>query len=357
MTASRQIMFWGAGLVAFGFALSLLAPVLLPFVVGFAVAYFLDPAMVRLGRLGLNRTLATVLLLSVFFAVIFLAVALIAPRLQGQVIEFANQAPAVIKALQERLMGAVARLTATLSPADIERIKSAAGGFAGDVLKFAGQFLSGLWSGGLALVNLLSLIFISPVVAFYFLRDWDRIVAKIDGWLPRDHAGTIRRLVGEADAMIAGYVRGMAVVCLILAVFYAGALSLIGLKFGLVIGLVAGFISFIPFVGAAAGFVASVGFAVVQFGDPVMVGITAGVFVFGQILEGNFLTPNLVGDRIQLHAVWVIFALLAGGLLFGFVGVLLAVPMAAVIGVLARFFIGGYLKSPLYRGAGPEGGA
>lgn len=355
MTASRQIAFWGIGLIVFGVALSLLGPVLLPFVVGIAVAYFLDPALVWLGRRRVNRTLATLLVLSVFFSVIVLVIALLAPLVQSQVVEFVHKAPEVIKDLQARFMAVVARVSAELSPADVERLKSAAGGFVGDALKFAGGLVAKLWSGGLALLNLLSLIFISPVVAFYVLRDWDRIVATVDGWLPRDHAPTIRRLVGEADAMIAGYVRGMALVCVILAALYGTALSLIGLDFGLIIGLVAGLISFIPFVGAAAGFVAGVGFAIVQFGDPLPIALTAAVFVLGQVLEGNFLTPKLVGERIRLHAVWVIFALLAGGLLFGFVGVLLAVPAAAVIGVLARFFIGEYLKSPLYRGRGGDG--
>ncbi|MFM2130418.1 MAG: hypothetical protein RL477_1964 [Pseudomonadota bacterium] len=352
MTASRQLAFWGIGLVVFGLAVDLLAPVLLPFVVGIAVAYFLDPVLVWMGRWKINRTLATVLILTLFFAAIVLAIVLLAPLVQSQVVDFAQKAPDVIKALQERVMRAIAQLSASLSPADMERLKSAAGGFAGDALKFAGGVLARLWSGGVAILNLLSLIFISPVVAFYVLRDWDRIVGTVDGWLPRDHAPTVRRLVREADDMIAGYVRGMAMVCLILAAFYGAALSMIGLDFGLIIGMVAGFISFIPFVGAAGGFVASVGFAIVQFGQPLPVVLVAAVFVVGQVLEGNVLTPKLVGERIRLHAVWVIFALLAAGLLFGFVGVLLAVPAAAVIGVLMRFFLGEYLKSPLYRGRG-----
>lgn len=352
MTASRQLMFWGIGLIFFGLLLDLLSPVLLPFVVGIAVAYFLDPALIWLGRFKLNRTLATLLVLALFFSIIALALAVILPVAQRQIADFALKAPDVIKTLQEHVMRLAARLSAELSPQDVERLKSAAGAMVGDALKFAGTFAGKLWSGGLALLNLLSLIFISPVVAFYVLRDWDKIVAKVDGWLPRDHAPTIRRLVKDADTMIAGYVRGMAIVCLVLAVFYGTALSAIGLDFGLIIGLVAGFISFIPFVGAAAGFVASVGFAIVQFGAPMPVALVAAVFVIGQVLEGNVLTPKLVGERIGLHAVWVIFALLAGGLLFGFVGVLLAVPLAAVIGVLSRFFIGQYLNSPFYRGHG-----
>lgn len=356
MSSSRQAAIWGIGLIVFGLALNVLAPVLLPFVAGFAVAYFLDPVVVWLGRHKVNRTVATLSVLVLFFAAIVLVLALVMPLVQGQIVEFARQLPDLLKTLQERLMVLMAQLSAELSSIDVERLKSAAGTVAGDVLKFAGQLAGKIWSGGWAFINLLSLIFISPVVAFYVLRDWDHIVSKVDGWLPRDHADTIRRLVVDADAMIAGYMRGMAIVCLILATVYGVALSLIGLDFGLVIGLIAGFISFIPFIGAAVGFVVAVGVAIAQFGAPGPIALTAAVFIAGQILEGNFLTPKLVGERIRLHAVWVIFALLAGGLLFGFVGVLLAVPVAAVIGVLARFFIGEYLESALYKGRGGDSG-
>lgn len=350
MTATRQLVFWSVGIVLLGLALHILSPIMLPFVVGLAVAYFLDPAVIWLGRHKVNRTLATIMILTLFFGAILLVLAFIAPLVQAQVVDFVKQAPEVFGRFQDLVARLLARASQELSPENIEQLKAAAGGLAGNAIKFTGELVTKLWSGGLAFLNLLSLIFISPVVAFYVLRDWDRIVAKVDGWLPRDHAPTIRRLVGEADAMIAGYVRGISTVCVILAVFYGGALTAIGLDFGLVIGLVAGLISFIPFVGATVGFIVSVGVAIVQFGEVTPVALTAGIFVVGQVLEGNFLTPKLVGDRIQLHPVWVIFALLAGGLLFGFVGVLLAVPVAAVVGVLARFFINEYLKSRIYRG-------
>ena len=352
MTPARQALIWGGGLIVIGFALKVLAPILLPFVVGFAVAYFLDPIVQWLDKRGVGRPSATILVLVVFSAVVILVLMLVLPLVQGQVVSFAQKAPDMFRLLQDRVMDLVARVSAQLSAGDVERLKAAAGGVAGDVLKFVGALAARAWSGGLAFLNLLSLIFISPVVAFYILRDWDKIVTKVRGWLPRDHVKTIEGLVREADAMIAGFVRGMAMVCLILAAFYGTALTLIGLEFGLVVGLIAGLISFIPFVGAAVGFVVSVGLAMVQFSDLMPIALTAGVFIAGQVIEGNFLTPKLVGERIQLHAVWVIFALLAGGLLFGFVGVLLAVPIAAVIGVLVRFFIGRYLASPLYGGNG-----
>lgn len=352
MTPSRQALFWILGLVAFGLLIRLFSPVLLPFVAGFAIAYFFDPVVDKLGTMRVNRTWATSLVLLVFFLLFVLAIFLLAPVLQQQLADFSAKLPKLLEAAQARLTVFITRLSAELSAADLERIKSAAGGFAGDAFKFVGRVLSNIWSGGLAFFNLLSLIFITPIVAFYILRDWPVIVKTIDSWLPRDHAPTIRSLVREADEMVSGFVRGMGAVCFILAAFYGLALSLIGLDFGLVIGVGAGLISFVPFVGAIAGFVAAVGMALFQYSEWTPIVLVAGVFVAGQVLEGNFLTPTLVGGRIRLHPVWIMFALLAGGTVAGFVGVLLSVPVAAVIGVLLRFLAKQYVASSIYRGHG-----
>lgn len=350
MKMSQQVLFWLGGLVAFGLFLKIFSAVLLPFIVGFAIAYFLDPVVEKLGALRLNRTLATSVVLILFFLIFGITLVLLLPVLERQFVDFTAKVPELLSAAQEKFAMLVSRLSQELSPQDVERIKGAAGGFAGDALKLIGQVIGKIWSGGLAVFNLLSLIFITPIVAFYILRDWPVIVETIDSWLPRDHAPTIRKLVVEADEMISGFVRGMGVVCLVLASFYGMALSLTGLDFGLVIGISAGLISFIPFVGALLGFLAAVGMALVQYSDWGHIAIVAGVFVVGQILEGNVLTPKLVGDRIRLHPVWIIFALLAGGSVAGFVGMLVAVPVAAVIGVLVRFATGRYVGSLIYRG-------
>lgn len=350
MIVSRRDFIWAAALLFTLLGLHLLSPILLPFVVGAAVAYFFDPVVERLNRRRMSRALGAWLVLIVFFLLAGLLLFFLFPLLESQIVELARRLPHLLRVLQDRIAAFIGTVGAELSPADIERIKDAAGGVVDDAAKIVGNLLGDLWNSGLALVNLLSLIFISPLVAFYMLRDWDRIVTKIDSWLPRQHADTIRALARECDDMISAFIRGAGTVCLILAVYYGVALTVIGLEFGLVIGIVAGLISFIPFVGAAAGFVAAVGVAVVQFGDMLPVVMTAGVFVVGQALEGNFLTPALIGGRIRLHPVWVIFAILAGGLLFGFVGVLLAVPVAAVIGVLFRYGIARYLESRLYLG-------
>ena len=223
--------------------------------------------------------------------------------------------------------------------------------FAARVAAWVGAILASIWSGGLALVNVLSLLVVTPIVAFYMLNDWDLMIAKVDSWLPRDHAPTIRALASSIDGAMAGFIRGQGTVCLLLGLFYAVALSVAGLNFGLLIGLGAGLLSFIPYVGSIVGGVLAIGMALVQFWPEwIPIAIIIAIFAAGQFIEGNFLSPYLVGNRIGLHPVWLMFALFAFGYLFGFVGLLLAVPLAAAAGVLVRFALQQYLNSPLYLG-------
>ena len=203
---------------------------------------------------------------------------------------------------------------------------------------------------------MLSLLVITPLVAFYLLRDWDLITEKIDVWLPRRAQPKIREQAGAIDDTLAAFVRGQSSVCLILALFYGIGLTLVGLKSGLLVGFGAGFISFVPYVGAAVGLTVGLVIALFQFSEWLPIVIVAAIFLVGQTLESYVFTPKLVGNRVGLHPVWVIFALLAGGTLFGFTGVLLAVPMAAITGVLTRFAISRYLVSPLYDDGAVETG-
>ena len=214
-------------------------------------------------------------------------------------------------------------------------------------------FLASLWSGGRTLFSVLSLLVITPVVAFYLLCDWDRLVATVDGWIPLPYRDTVRRLAREIDQAIAGFVRGQAVICLILAAFYAVGLTLAGLHYGFMLGLLTGFMSFIPYVGALTGFLVATGVAIAQFWpDITAILLVVGVFVIGQGLEGYVLSPKLVGAKVGLHPVWLMFALIAFGYLLGFVGLLIAIPLAAAIGVLLRFALRKYIESPLYTGGG-----
>ena len=350
----RPFWFWGGVAVAVIGLIYLFQPVLLPFVAGILLAYLLDPPVNRLTRLGLGRGWATLAVLSVF-AILFVGVILmIVPMLQEQIAELITKLPDLIAALREKLGGLLSMLQSRVSPQDMAKIQDAVGGKAGDIFGMIPGLLGGLLTQGLALFNVLSLIFITPIVAFYMMRDWPIIVATVDGWLPKRQAPTIRRLLVEMDQKLSGYIRGVSMICLILAVFYGTALSAVGLNFGLVVGLIAGLMSFIPFVGAIFGFLVSVGLAIAQFSEWTSVALVAGIFLIGQAAEGNFLQPLLVGRQVNLHAVWIIFALLAGGAVFGFLGVLLAVPFAVVIAVLVRFAIEQYRESPLYLGEPPK---
>ena len=209
-------------------------------------------------------------------------------------------------------------------------------------------------ASSLQVLDIVVIMLVTPVVAFYLLLDWDGFVAKIDSWLPRRNAGTVRQLAHEIDVVLAGFVRGQSAVCLILGIFYAIALMVVGLPFGFLIGMFAGLISFIPFVGSFVGGVLSIGIAIFTFWeDPVWIFVVAGIFGFGQFVEGNILSPNLIGKSVGLHPVILILALSVFGALFGFAGLLVAVPLAAAIGVLGRFAVDQYLASPLYSGLLP----
>ena len=238
-----------------------------------------------------------------------------------------------------------------LPPLSLRDLKAEATQWVGQALAIIGAVAGRLAYGGVAVINLLGLLFLTPVVTFYLLRDWEKVLAAIDGCLPLDHADTIRELARRSNEAIAGYVRGQALVCLSLGTIYAVGLTLVGLEFGFVIGLIAGIISFIPFVGTLVGATLAIGMALAQF-PPDWMGVVkvAIVFLVGQALEGNVLSPKLVGDRVGLHAVWIMFALMAGGSLLGFVGVLVAVPIAAVVGVVVRYLLERYRTSWIYRG-------
>jgi len=270
------------------------------------------------------------------------------PILQSQVLDFASRLPHYMDLLRGRAEDLLALVQARLSPEDVARLRDAVGGLAGGAVGWLGRVATQVWAGGLALINLLSLIVITPIVTFYLLRDWDRIVERLDHWLPRRHRATIREQLAEINKTLAGFARGQAIVCLGLGVFYGIGLTLVGLEFGLIVGLGTGIISFVPYFGMLTGLVVGMGLAFAQFDTWLPIVMVAGIFVAGQIVEGNFVTPKLVGDQVGLHPVWMIFALLAGGALFGFVGVLVSVPAAATIGVLLRFGLGRYLASPLY---------
>ncbi len=359
MTLSRekQALFWFMGFVVFAVVLHSLSSILLPFVAGMTIAYFLDPVAARLEEWGASRALATTAIVAAFFVAVFGLLLVLFPMLQAQVIALAALLPGLIDTIRDYAEPLLERLRADLSPEAVERLKAAADAYAGTVIKWIAGMAAGIWRGGVAFFNLLSLAVITPIVAFYLLRDWDLIIERLDSHLPRRGADTIREQCRAIDDIIAGFVRGQASVCLVLAFWYGTALTVAGLESGLLVGIGTGAISFIPYLGAATGLVVGVAIAAAQFSDWMNVGMVALIFIIGQTAESYVLTPRLVGGRIGLHPVWIIFALLAGGALLGFTGVLLAVPAAAVIGVLIRFGLGRYLESPFFHGGPAKGNA
>lgn len=357
MSTERQVALWAFALLVVLFGLLyVLRDILAPFVAGMAAAYLLDPVCDRLERWGLSRTLATVVVTAAFFLVLLAILLWLAPVVYGQILTLVNRLPGYFQQLGEQFRPLLEQIAGRLEGGDLAGISPNVGEHVGTVLGWVTAALKTVLSGGLALVNLLALLFITPIVAFFLLRDWDDIVGRLDKWLPRPWAGVIREQAALIDETLAGFVRGQALVCLFLGTFYAVVLTVVGLDFGITIGLFTGILSFIPYVGTTFGFVTSIAVAFAQFSEWLPIFLVAGLFIAGQAIEGNFLTPKLVGDRVGLHPVWVIFALLAGGSLFGFVGVLLAIPVAAVIGVLARFVLGRYLNSQYYRGGLPVSG-
>ena len=347
MNYGRQAMFWLLTFLVLAGLLWLLSEVLLPFVAGLALAYLQVPLADRLERMGMNRTLAALLIVTVVMVALIAVLLLVLPLLVQQLAQFMASLPDHISKVRQIATDWLNWLqsgetTMTLS----------------EVLKQASAWLTGfaysLWAGGKALVSFVSILIITPVVTFYFIVDWHGMLEVVDSWVPLRHRDTVRQIAREIDVAISGFVRGQLIVCLMLGLYYVIALWLVGLHFALLIGIVAGLITFVPYIGSLTGLLVATSVAVAQFWPEWewVVGVVA-IFLVGQFVEGNILAPKLVGERVGLHPVWLIFAMFAFGYLFGFVGLLLAVPIAAAIGVLVRFGLKRYLASPIYTGGQP----
>ena len=342
----QQAKYWGIAVVVFVLAMWFLGNVILPFILGGAIAYFLDPVADRLQRLGLSRMSAVIDITLSVILVFALVLVLVVPTLVNQAMALFEIAPQLARDLQGFFTERFPSLFDADSPARQTLI-----GLGETIRERGAAMVETLVTSAASLVNVVVLLVVAPVVAVYLLYDWDHMIEEIDKLLPRDHAPVVRRLARDIDATLASFIRGMGTVCLILGTYYAVALMLVGLEFGLVVGAVAGLLTFIPYVGAIIGGALAIGLALFQFwGDWLYIILVAAIFVSGQVIEGNILTPKLVGSSVGLHPVWLIFALSAFGTLFGFVGMLVAVPVAAALGVVARFTIAQYKASLLYRG-------
>jgi predicted PurR-regulated permease PerM len=336
-------------LVTSWLALQLFASVLAPFVAAAVIAYALDPATTRLTGFGLPRGAAALLMLLALIAAVLLFALLLYPLVIVQIGLLVNRIPQYATLLQGWAREVLTNLQENFGPDVVnDKLRDLVSGQAGSMLSILLSTVTGVIGGGFAIFNLLSLTVVTPVVGFYLLRDWPIMVRMVDSWLPYRYRDVIRAQAREVDRILSAWVRGQALCCVLLALYYAAGLTVAGLDLGLIVGLTAGLLSFIPYVGSITGGVTAIGLALAQFPAWTGVAVVASVLVVGQILEGYIIYPRFLGDRVELPAVWVIFALFAGGAAFGFLGVMLAVPVAATIGVLTRFWLRRYLVSPLY---------
>ncbi|MCB1536069.1 MAG: AI-2E family transporter [Rhodoblastus sp.] len=357
---------WALAIVAVALFLYLFSGVLMPFAAGIALGYLLDPVAEKLERVGMNRLGAALFILAVSVILIVLALVLIGPVLGHQLSGFVDNLPRIVLRLQSLVSDWSAKVLDTSWGSDLATrlglgsgnpgdIQKALADYAGEAAKWLGGFAKSLISGGAALVGILSLVVVTPVVAFYILVDWNRMIDSMKSLVPPRYLPEVSAVAGDMDAALAGFLRGQSLVCLFLGLWYGLGLTFIGLNFGFLIGITAGFLSFIPYVGSLTALVVSAIVALVQgWPDWTMLAKALGVVIAGQFLEGNVLSPKLVGESVGLHPVWLMFALLASGSLFGFTGLIVAVPVAAALGVLLRFFFARYRQSPFYLGEDSE---
>ena len=347
-SARYQLIFWSAAVLLFLLFMWMFSGVLLPFVLGISIAYLLDPIVNRITKWKLPRWAAALIILAAFVAFVGMAAALILPAVYREMTQLALALPGYAEKVWAMLAPYTAWAQEKLGNTDVEGIKQTLQSQIGKMFAVGGSVLSGIASGGQAVAGFLTTMFITPVVAYYMMKEWPAIKAWFYGLLPRKHMDTIHELLVQIDGKIAGFVRGQITVAFLLAVIYAVALSLAGLNYGFLIGFMAGVLSIIPMVGSAVGLVVAVAVAWFQAGSLPYVGIIAAIFLVGQFVEGNFLTPKFLGDSVGLHPLWILFALLAGGAMYGIAGMLLAVPVVAVVGVLASFAIRLYKNSAYY---------
>ena len=349
-----RLLFWIGVAVLFVFVLGLLQSILMPFIAALIIAFILAPAVAWLERWGIGRTLASLAVLVVFLVGVALVFILLVPVIQNQIVTLIGKVPSFVTFLQTQFGNLMGLLEEKLPADQVQKLQDMVGGKLGEALSWLGTLLQGLITSSFALLNIVSLVVVTPIVAFLVLRDWEKLVALIDDYLPRQSLATVREQAKIVSDMLVGFIHGQALVCLVLAIYYGTALSFAGLDSGLSLGLLIGVLAIIPIIGGVTGFVLSLGLAASQYGTWREIIIVCIIFGVGQTVEGNFLTPKLVGDRINLHPIWVMFALFAGVTLFGFVGLIFAVPMAAVVGVLIRFSLSRYRRSAFYDPRQPQ---
>ncbi|MER2519261.1 MAG: AI-2E family transporter [Bdellovibrionales bacterium] len=325
-----------------------LKPVLLPFVAGMAIAYFLAPVVQGLTRLRVARWIGAFVVLLGFVVIVAAIGMLVVPLIADQARSLIENIPGYVQEARTNYLPWLEKWMRKLAPGDFESLRGAASSSAVDAAGWIGDLIKKVVSGSFVLLDALGLLLITPVVAFLMMRDWPKITGAIDALFPRRYYDIIHGQLADIDATLAGFVRGQALVCVCMGIVYSVGLSLVGLQSSVAIGVVAGLLGFIPFMGTVFVWIASMIVALGQFNNAVDIGLVAAVIAIGNTLDAYLITPKLVGERVGLHPVWILFALMAGAQLMGFTGVLIALPTAAVVGVLTRFALKTYKSSAFY---------
>lgn len=349
LSPTTHLIFWGCACALFLCTVILFKAVLLPFVIGIAVAYLLNPTVNKLGDIGIARAPAAMMILGGFLILMLGFVGVLSPILYRELSQFSEDLPQYIEKFWGLMSPVTARLDQYVGGEEGESLETLLKKNAGSAASAANYIVHKIASGGQAVMDMLSVAVFMPIVAYFMMKEWPYVTQWVRDLMPRHSEDVIMGLLKQIDQKLSGFVRGQITVAVFLGVAYAIMLSLAGLKYGILIGLMSGLLSVIPMVGSAVGLIVSVAVAWFQSGDLSFVGLIGGIFIGGQLVEGNFLTPKLVGDSVGLHPLWVFFALLAGGSLLGVLGMFLAVPVAAVIGVLLAFAIKKYKESAYYR--------
>lgn len=347
----EKLLIWGIFFACLFYFLYAISGIMLPFVAGILVAYVLNPLATLLERYKLPRIISTTILILTFFLSIGGVLTFAFPFLKHELLRLAVQIPDYSERFYTTLAPHIETLSQYIDQKNIEMIKTTASSYVGDMVTWGLKLIAGLFTNSLALANLISLIILTPVVAFYLLRDWPKLVHSIESLMPKEYRNSIKGLMMNINKTLKGYIQGQLMVCLTLGLYYAICYTFLGLDFSITVGLMAGILAFIPYIGFFIGATAAIGIALAQFSEWTSIGYVTLILGVGQLVESNYLTPKLVGDRVGLHPVWIIFALLTGGYFFGFLGLIIALPVAATIGVLVRFFIQKYKESVYYLGA------
>ena len=361
MSIKVHAIFWSSVLFLFLGFMWLFSEVMMPFVLGFAIAYLLNPLLVRMDNYGIKRKLSVLVLLMTFLSLITVILAVILPIISREAGQFIDDLPRYMSQIWAWVQPYTVVIQDKVGPNEVDQIKESAQSYLSNALGAGKNVISSLVNGGQIVISVAITIVFTPIVAYFVMKEWVVITDWLEDMMPEHTRGTIKDLLKQINQKISGFIRGQLSVCAVLGLFYGIALSLAGLKYGFFIGLMAGLLSIIPMVGTIVGFVVSVLVALIQAYDPStmgfdwqFVGIIVAIFVVGQILEGNVLAPKLIGDSVGLHPLWIMFSLLAGGALLGILGMLIAVPVAAIAGVLISFAILKYKSGKYYNSKGKD---